>query len=499
MELRFQKSQCNYLQRLNREVQNLEQTQEIKLTDGMPDIGRVLSAWGQVILRSKEWRSGGVSFSGGIMVWVLYSPEDGSEARCVESWIPFQMKWDINDEGREGDIRIQCIPRFVDARNVSARKIMVRAGVAALCETYVNWDADIFEPGEMPEDVQLLRRSYPMRMPREAGEKSFLLDEQLTLPASCPKPAKLICFYLQPEVTDQKLLANRVVFRGNGNLHILYKSEEGQLFGWDFEVPFSQYADLNGEYSGDAKADVAIGVTNLELDLDDEKNLRLKCGMLGQYLVDDRYMAQITEDAYSPSRPVSVQTQMLELPAMLESRREMMTAEQTIPQDANMVVDTTFLPDFPRQHRGENGIEMELPGQFQVLYYGEDGTLRSANTRWEGKYQMTADEDSRLDAFSAPVGRPQATVGDGTIDVRNDVQLRLDTIGGSGIPMVTGLELGEQREPDPGRPSVILRRAGESRLWDIAKDTGSTMEAIRQANGIEGEPEMNRILLIPVS
>ena len=67
------------------------------------------------------------------------------------------------------------------------------------------------------------------------------------------------------------------------------------------------------------------------------------------------------------------------------------------------------------------------------------------------------------------------------------------------IPMVTGVELGQKKSPDPNRPSLILRRAGDSRLWDIAKASGSTMEAIRRANGLSGEPAPDQMLLIPVS
>ena len=46
MEFEFQKSACPCLETVLREVQNVEQTQEIKLPDGMPDIGRVLPPGG---------------------------------------------------------------------------------------------------------------------------------------------------------------------------------------------------------------------------------------------------------------------------------------------------------------------------------------------------------------------------------------------------------------------------------------------------------------------
>ena len=309
MEFEFQKSACPCMETVLREVQNVEQTQEIKLSDGMPDIGRVLAAWGQTILRGKEWRSDSVSFSGGMMVWILYAPEDGSEERCIDGWIPFQMKWDLPERTEEGSIRIQCLTRFVDARSVSARKLMVRVGAAAMAEACVPKTAEIAAPAEPIEGVELLTSSYPVRMPREAGEKAFALDEELTLPESSPLPEKLVYYCLHPRITEKKVLSNKVVFRGNGNLHVLYRSEEGQLHGWDFELPFSQLADLSGEHSGDAQADILLSPTSLELEVDDEGHMRLKCGIVGQYLISDREMLTLAEDAYSPGRELSVQSQ----------------------------------------------------------------------------------------------------------------------------------------------------------------------------------------------
>lgn len=499
MELQFQKSVCSCLDTALREVQNLEQTQEIKLTDGMPDIGRILAAWGQVILRGKEWRSDAVAFSGGVMVWVLYAPEDGTAPRCIDAWIPFQMKWDLPGGTPEGKIRVGCLTRFVDARSVSARKIMIRAGVAAMGEAFAPMDAQVYLPDSVPEDVELLRVRYPVRLPREAGEKTFLMDEDLTLPGSSPQPEKLLYYTVRPEVTDQKVLTNKVVFRGNGNLHVLYTSEEGQLFSWDFPLPFSQYAELEGSHSADAQADLVLCPTSLELELDDEGHLHLKCGMAAQYLVDDLELLELIEDAYSPGRELSVQSEMLELPTVLESRRENLFGEQTIPGEANAAVDVSFLPDYPRQRRTEEGITMELPGTFQVLYYGEDGSLQSASARWEGQYQLNAGEDSRVTAVPLAPPEPQTSLASGSMTVRSELPLQVTTTAARGIPMLTGLELGEQREPDTSRPSLILRRAGDARLWDIAKASGSTMDAIRKANGLQEEPAPGQMLLIPVS
>ena len=56
MELEFEKKPLDCLRQVIWEVKNEEQTQDFKLTDTMPDVGRVLASWGQVLLRGKEWR-----------------------------------------------------------------------------------------------------------------------------------------------------------------------------------------------------------------------------------------------------------------------------------------------------------------------------------------------------------------------------------------------------------------------------------------------------------
>lgn len=497
MEANFERKQISCLDTALRQVQNSEQTMEMKLPEGMPDVGRVLTAWGQPILRSKEWREDMVQFSGGMMVWVLYAPEDGSTEQCVQGWIPFQMRWELPENTPEGTLRLRCLPRFVDGRSTSPRKILVRAGMAALAEAFVPREIAAAMPKERPENVALLENTYPIRLVKEAGEKAFGLEEELHLPDSVPKIEQLISWRLSPRITDQRILADKVVLRGNGNLHVLYRSDAGQLHSWDFEVPFSQYAELRGEYGADARMDVALMPTALELELGENGHLDLKGGMTAQYQITDKQPLTLVEDAYSPTWELTVTQEELAPPVVLENRRENIYGEQTIAADANLTADVQFLPDFPRQRRTEDGVELENSGQFLVLYYGSDGRLQGSAARWEGKQTIPADENSRIMALPM-TAEAQGIAGNGKILVKAELPLELTAMTDQSIPMVTGVTLGQPKQPDPNRPSLILRRAGEDRLWDIAKASGSTMEAIRRANNLSGEPVAEQMLLIPI-
>ena len=499
MELTFPKSDVAYLGRILHEQRNVELTQEIKLSDGMPDVGRVLGCWGMPLIRGKEWCSSRIAVNGGVMVWVLYAPEDGTDPRCVESWIPFQMEWEIGDTDREGQIRVRPLLRFADARSVSARKLMVRTGVAALGEAFVPMQARISAPENTEPDIQLRKNTYPLDMQRWAGEKTFLLDEELSLPTGSAQPDKLICYTLRPEITEQQVSGDRVVFKGNANLHMLYRSKEGDLRTWEFPLSFSQLGDIPEAADMGAGADVALCATSLEADLEEGGQLRLKCGLLGQYVVSCRTVLELAQDAYSTARDVQPRMEALELPVILENRQENLYGEQALPQNGETVVDVQFYPDFPRKRRMGENVELEIPGQFQVLYYGEDGRLQSSTARWEGNYRMNAGENTVTDAVASLKEPATAIFSGGQLLLKANTQLDLQSRTDQEIPMAAGLEVGAALQPDPGRASLILRRVDGEGLWTMAKRTGSTVEAIRQANGLQGEPEQGQLLLIPVS
>lgn len=498
MELKFEKTPCRCLRSLAREVRNVEQTQEIRLPDGMPDIGRVLCAWGQAMLRSKEWLGDGMTASGGVMAWVLYAPDDGSAPQCVDLWIPFQAKWTFPETQRDGVIRQVPLVRNVDARTVSARKLMVRASVGVWAEALEPWEPQIYTPGELPEGVELLRHTYPVTLLKEAGEKTFLLDEELSLPGSCPPVEKLVRFELIPQLVDRRVMAGKVVFRGNGLLRVLYCGDDGMFHTWDHEIPFSQFADLEEDIGSDAETRIAFAVTNLELDRGDDGTLRLKCGLVAQYVIEDRVMLEMAEDAYSPHREVTPCFQDMAIPAVLDGREEQVSCEVSLDAECSRIIDLSFMPDHPAVSRMGDQVRMGQSGVFQLLYEDLEGNLQSAARHWEQDKLMDAAEDSVVTVQMHPFGSPTAQTGGRSVTMKGNLCLTTYTETSRGQMMLSGIELGEMKKPDPNRPSLILRRAEGERLWDLAKSCGTTVSAICQANGLKEEPDLGRMLLIPV-
>lgn len=495
MELQWNSISWSHLKCNVRQVQNQEQTQEVRLSDDLPDIGRVLCAWGQPMFRSKEWRNDEMRIAGGVTVWVVYMPEDGTGPRSVQAWLPFQGKWHFSDSKREGIMRANCLLRSVDARTLSARKLMVRANLGLLGEALEQTQTEVYQPGEMPEQVYALQNIYPVCLPVEAGEKTLDLEESITPSAGV---GSILACQLRTSLTEQTVAGSKIIFRGSAFVDVICQDSNGRIYTQNLELPFAQFADLEKEYDKEALCDISMAISHLEAE-PQENSILVKCSLIAQYVIRENRNLTVVEDVYSPTRKLSPSMQSLTMPTILDARSEWMDVTQDIYAPLAQPIDCTFLPDHPTTYREGDVATLEIPGNFQMLYYDAEGNLQAANDTWSDNMPFPASQECKIHATIGQIQRP--TMMNHGDNVRISSQLRLDTMtdGMLQIPMVTGLDIGDQIEPDPGRPSLLLQRMEDEDLWSLAKATGSTVEAIRAANHLSDDPLPGEMILIPIS
>ena len=495
MDLPFEKLPEKFWQQKSYAPVTREESQELRLPESMPDVGRVIAAWGQAVLRGKEWRKDHIALNGGVMVWVLYAPEDGSGPRRLESWVPFHIRMDHGHVGEDGVIRAECVLCSADARSVSSRKLMLRCQIGLLVQMLVPKTAELCSPKELPGDIQVLDRVYPMILTRETGEKTFLCDEQVGLPQGTPPISRILYSRLIPRVTEQKVLSSRAVFRGVGDLHLLCQDEGEKLCSLDLQVPFAQYLDLEGEYEEGADVSNLLCITSLETEIE-EGGIRVRCGMVSQYIINAPTVIRCIADAYSNERDLELQRQEVMLPAWLDEQITQIELGERLTGDG-VPVDAIFFPDLPLVTRQPGGAEVRCGGTFQTLTEAPDGSLQGKTLRC-CRNEGWQNECDTIPCTWLRGGTGLHREGSG-YSLDQNMELKLASVCTKPISMVTGIRTGERREPDPERPSVIIRgRKPEETLWDIAKYCGSTVSAIQRLNKLESEPEENRLLLIPV-
>lgn len=489
MELAFEKQELSCLRKVTGETVSGEQTQELRLPEGMPDVANVVATWGQVLLRGKEWRTGGMTVSGGVMAWVLYGAEDGSY-HCTDVWLPFQMKWDFPDPGRDGRICVWGLLQGMDARCLSARKIMVRANVSLCGSAYVKDTVELPQAQELPEDVQLQMATYPLCLLKEAGEHSFSLEESL----SVPEMDQCIYYAVTPMITEERLMGDKLVFRGNAGVHMLYK-KDGSINCWDGEIPFSQFCDLEGSFGQDATANLIPAITAMEIETG-ENGCLFKCGITCQYQICDRHLVRIPEDGYSTQREWKLQQQEIEVPCILQQRCHSLPIGCRVPWEGTQMIDGRIYPGNGVYDPSEKSYILPMWGHF--VFLDPEGKVKNENYRWEEKLAMEADTGVRPIIYPQ-VGSCHFGTAPDSLELRGEMELQELTAHNCPMSGLAGMELGAPVKKDPHRPSLILRRLGQEALWDVAKSCCTTVSAIREANNLTDDCSPNKMLIIPIN
>lgn len=495
MELQFDKSMCKSLHKVLNDVLDQELTQEIRVPEPLPDIGRILGCWGQIILRGKEWYNGSAGVSGGIMAWVLYVPDDGSFVRSVDTWIPFQMKWDIPESQRDGVVYTIPLLKSVDARSVSARKIMVRANVSVQAQAYETRETAHYHADQLPEDVQVLNQTYHLDVPVEAGEKVLQIEDQLQI-SGYEQNKTTICYYdLRPEMTESRILGDKLLFRGTAIIRVMYCTDDHALQTLKKELSFSQYTHLDETYHADVTAWTYPVVTGLELDFSGEQPM-VKASLAVQYVICEPKEMEITEDVYSITRNIVSEQSTLSLLSKLDILTEDFVLNHKIPIQAREIVDIVCYPSHAQKIQNGDIIVVEQPVVFQILYMDTEGNLQSSVTLSKFSWEFASDTKNDVDVEVVSISGLQSLISSDEVLLTLNMLLKARVCSENGLPMTHKITFKDEKELDPSRPSLIVRKLGSNSVWDIAKQYGAKISDIKVANQSDFDDSLNQIVLV---
>lgn len=501
MELAFEEKKMPYLSLVARQVLYQEETAESIVPDSSPDMARIVDCSGRVLLRSKDCRDGSVTISGGVQAEILYQAEEESGLRSLHVYLPFSVRVENPDLTGSAYVQCDCRIRSIDGRMLNPRKAMVRVNLG--CAVVA------FEPAEqsiwtLPEDsgLQVKRKTVPLFLMKTKGEKSFVVSEENELPSGRAAVSELYRWDTLLELTEKKLIGSRAVFKGTATIHLLYGGADGSLNTWSFQVPFSQYAELDQEISGeDVSVDLVLTGAELEKDGQEEcRNLMLTLNVLAQCIAGEQEQVEIIEDLYSTEQQVTPKTATLRAVSLLDQQNLHQGVRETISAPVSQTLDTMVYLDFPTQERSGEQVHVTSSAQVSVLYLDEEGQAQSVQRRMDASCETQLHPDCELhaqaaltaDAYAAPV--PEGA------EARFSVDFSLDSMAVEELPMVCGAEVSDREDTDEERPSIIIRAVTQTEnLWILAKSCNTTVDAICKANGLqEDTPIAGTMLLIPM-
>lgn len=501
MEVNFHEQMMNYLGENTLEPIYQEEVSEIMIPDSMPQVGEIVSCSGYICVQTKDADSSAVSVGGMIKACVLYQPADKGNLQKIEKEIAFTVKKEISELDPEHCVFYQGWVRRIDAKILGNSKLLIRANIGSIFTVYFPASFAVYTPLDKPKSLQLLKRSYELMLPSLCGEKEFQINEEAMLPQSATGINEILQSSAVFKVEETKAVGDKAVFKGKILLHFLYTSATGSLHVFDTELPFSQYAELNGE-SEDGDVRISILKLKFEAETDgQEESKRLFIGIsaLAQAVVYEKQYIDLFEDAYVTRGSLKAQWQDIKVQAKLDSQNISNGGEVSVPATTEKVIDATVYTDAPMLRRDADKLKVIMPVTANVIYLDTDGVIKGKESKGEIIYDNLLAQNASCVVTGAIYEQPVCLASYDTITVRMNVHVTLDSYMGSHLHTIKSADIEPAEKKPKNRPSLIARKVGSEAVWDIAKNYGSTVEAICEANGLTaGVVQEGTILLIPM-
>lgn len=497
----FQEQTVNYLRETALEAFYQEEVTEYQLQESMPQIEQIITCSGAVFMKSKQISGGKITVCGQVKACVLYRAAENSDLQTLEKELEFTVKKDLPADESEQFVFYRGWIKRLDVKLLNERKLLLRVNIGSSFKVYTAASVNISMPAEPPKALQMLSNTYEMMLPSYAGETEFRLNEESVLPETAAGISKILKATANCRVTESKTVGDKAVFKGDVLLHVLYEASSGSLHCFDTEIPFSQFADLNGE-AENGEVRMCMQPLSFEIDTDgqeDSKRLIVGFHALAQAVVYEKKQVTLIEDAYTTRGCLDAQWQEFSLPAALDSQSIPVSGELSVAASADRVVDALVYTDHPIIRRDGDRVKVVMPVHAAVLFFDRDGKLQSKVVKNEISCDTSASSDASLIAYGAIYEQPVCLASYDTVTLRLTAQMRLDSYMGSKLHTLNKAQIDPQASKQPCRPSLIARRAGSESVWEIAKSCGSTVDAICEANALSGGiVQEGAILLIPM-
>lgn len=464
------------------------ETTDCIVPDTFPDVGRVVFACGSVTTSDRSPQSGRLLISGTAQASVLYEPENSSGLRLLEVPVSFAHIEENDLLDSSSACLVECRVGTVEASIVNSRKLSIAVNLvfSAVCCGRESCD---YTENIADEHIELLSDSCEVTVPELVQAFPFSVLEDI--PAEDTDGLSVLRQSCVLRVSECRAMQDRVVIRGSAELRCLVLQADEAVRIISKVTPFTQVFEMTG-VSEDDTPDVQLALRSFECRVASDDTLSCTVNADAMVSVRRNVTLRCIRDFYLPGTSLLTQEDSVILygssvpqPFSSESTETVQTAVH-----ASHIVSADAVCCGSRAN--ENGTQLSVA--VHVLFLDEEQHLCSLQRVLPLCFSGTSPDAClypRLSVRTQTAGERGLTLtvtAEGESAAHTPVTLR----------HIRSAEPGEKQKSDG--VSLTLRHIdSETRLWDIAKDNGSTCAAICAANDLPPETAAvaDTMLLIP--
>lgn len=490
-----------------------EQSVELDYTlpDYFPDIFRLMRCTITPVIIASGVSGSSASFELATDICVWYCTEDSPVMQSLTQRLCYSKTAELG-AGCE-NVRLTVIPKtdYVNCRVINQRRLDIRGSVSCrvkgVCEHRQEVVSDAFGM-----NIRMRKKRISCVSSRLYTQKKIILEDEIDVGISKPPALAVIRSEASANSPEYKIVAGKLVVKGEAQVSALYSSDDGSLEPLHFTLPYSQIVDFDGideQHECIVRPEIMECGIIISSNSEGEAKL-LKCSVSVMLCCTAMKsgMAEIATDAYSTSYPTTFATSKIFTEAMPEKICCTHNQSETLESkngDIERVCDCFCAADnITVMPVSGEGYKISGRLSMTVIARGTDGKPmlldKTEDFAFIHKTEETA-QNIRADISANIRSCNYNMVSSASVSVKAELLICGYLCISQPIDAITDITVNDAEGKRRGSEFALklyFAREGEE-IWEIAKKYGTSAEAIIEENMLDEEYcTENGMLLIPI-
>ena len=459
--------------------------------DIKPDIYNIISSSGIVTIYKKEVMDGKVRIDGGINTYTIYSSEeDGKkEIRAINYVIDFSQIENIESAKNDQIAEVNTKLRSVEARIVNERKINVKAVLDFDIKLFANNSEEFITGINDIPDLQKLERKMTVNSMLGCAKTKAQVKETVPIDG-VDNLTEILKVNIDITNKDTKISYNKILAKADSKLKILYLTEDGRICVVSATLPIMGFIDMEN-ISEENVCDMQYEIRNLVIKPNSMQEHSIYIEAEIEITASSYETKEINtiEDLYSPSRNLSFEQKQIKAMQNKKNFHDVFSIreKQLLNIGDEKLYDADVKVNIDNMQIGND--EIELSGNVNITFMHSLNNMTDLGTttlELPINYRMAcsgirATSQVKID-MSIPLQDFTILPG-GEIDIKIDIEFMVDSSIEIRLNEISDVKEIESSE-NSGYNMVIYFTKKEDNLWKIAKEFRSTMQNIKEGNGL---------------
>ena len=485
------------------------------LPDYYPDIFKVLKCQLTPTVVSYNTSSDKLTYDAVALIRVLYISGPGGALKSVEQRYAYSKTLDFSKSCENPVVMLRPKTDYVNCRAVNQRRLDIRGSVSCKVKATATRQQPLISDAE-GLGLQVKKEAFPGGGQRLNTYKQFTVREEVDVGNGKPDAVGILRYDTTAQVSDYKVIANKVIAKGMVALTVLYscgENGEGGIEPLQANIPISQILDVDGvndTYDCFITFDVISADLNIKHDEAGDNRLVSVDLVVGANCVANRDRdIQLVTDVYSTNYAVDFGMASVKVESTPRAVNENFVRKSGV-ENSEGPIDGIYdvwanVSNASARYQGPNELLISGSLNISVLAKTADGgatclersEIIDQTLNVEGiKENSVFEPDIRV----ASVGYNLASANG--VEVRAEIAVRGSLTDTKNVVAVSEINVDTSRpksKEDAFALKLYYADKGED-VWDIAKRYSTSVGAIMEENELPKDVlEQRGMLLIPMA